>query len=83
MITKELVERLNQLARKKKAEGLTPEEQEDQKKLYKIYLASIRGQVTSQLENAGIPKKGEHHECHEGCCEHHHNHGPNCSHDKK
>ncbi|MGE5421692.1 MAG: DUF896 domain-containing protein [Ignavibacteriales bacterium] len=85
MITNELIDRLNQLALKKKAEGLSPEEQEEQKALYKDYLSAIRGQVTSQLENAGLQKKGEPHACHDGCCGHdHHHHGPNCgcNHDK-
>lgn len=51
MITKELLERINFLARKKRNEGLTPEEITEQKKLYEIYLSSIRGQVTNLLEN--------------------------------
>ena len=50
-ITKEMIDRINQLAAKKKAEGLTEEEQAEQKALYKDYLAAIRGQVRSSLEN--------------------------------
>ncbi len=73
MITKEMVERINELARKKKTAGLTAEELAEQKQLYKKYLESVRKQVTTQLENAGIHKKGsEHHVCRDGCCEHHH-----------
>lgn len=71
MITKELLRRINELAHKKKYSGLTAAELAEQKDLYKIYLSSIREQVTSQLENAGIPKKGQRHICHDGCCEHH------------
>lgn len=51
MITKELLERINFLARKKRNEGLSPEEISEQKKLYEIYLSSIRGQVTNLLDS--------------------------------
>lgn len=54
MITPELLARINELARKKKAVGLTAEELAEQKVLYKIYLAAIRGQVTSLLESIAI-----------------------------
>lgn len=54
MITPELLARINELARKKKAVGLTVEELAEQKELYKIYLAAIRGQVTSLLESIEI-----------------------------
>ena len=50
-ITKEMIERINELAAKKKSEGLTEEELAEQKFLYKEYLASIRGQVRQQLES--------------------------------
>lgn len=51
MITPELLARINELARKKRTVGLTAEELAEQKELYKIYLAAIRGQVTSLLES--------------------------------
>ncbi len=51
MITPELLARINELARKKRTIGLTAEELAEQKGLYKIYLAAIRGQVTSLLES--------------------------------
>ena len=54
MITPELLARINELARKKKTVGLTQEELAEQKGLYKIYLAAIRGQVTSLLESIEI-----------------------------
>lgn len=50
-ITQEMIERINELAAKKKAEGLTEEELAEQKVLYKEYLAAIRGQVRQKLEN--------------------------------
>ena len=54
MITPELLARINELARKKRTVGLTHEELAEQKELYKIYLAAIRGQVTSLLESIEI-----------------------------
>ena len=51
MITPELLARINELARKKRTVGLSEEELAEQKKLYEIYLAGIRGQVTNLLEN--------------------------------
>lgn len=51
MITKELLDRINFLARKKRNEGLSPEETAEQKKLYGIYLSEIRGQVTNLLDS--------------------------------
>ncbi|HRW13148.1 MAG TPA: DUF896 domain-containing protein [Syntrophomonas sp.] len=77
MITKELVERINELASKKKSQGLTFAEQAEQKRLYKIYLASIREQVKTQLDTIEVVPEG--HVCDDTC--HHHHHGPGCSHD--
>ena len=54
MITPELLARINELARKKRTVGLTAEELAEPKELYKIYLAAIRGQVTSLLESIEI-----------------------------
>lgn len=51
MITPELLARINELARKKRTVGLTEEELAEQKELYKIYLAAIRGQVTNLLDS--------------------------------
>ena len=50
-VTKEMIDRINVLAAKKKAEGLTEEELAEQKELYKEYLASIRGSMKAQLDN--------------------------------
>jgi len=51
LITPELLERINHLARKKRTIGLTDEELAEQKELYKIYLAAIREQMTSLLDS--------------------------------
>ena len=50
MISKEKIARINQLAHKKKARGLTEEERLEQKELYKEYIASIRVNLKSQLD---------------------------------
>ncbi len=54
MITKEMLDRINELARKKRTIGLTESETLEQKKLYDIYLAEIRGQVTNLLESIEV-----------------------------
>jgi uncharacterized protein YnzC (UPF0291/DUF896 family) len=60
MITKEQLDRINELARKQKAVGLTSEEKKEQGELRKVYLADIRAQVVNQLESAGCKPKTEH-----------------------
>lgn len=54
MISKEKIARINQLAHKKKARGLTEEESLEQKELYKEYIASIRVNLKSQLDMIDI-----------------------------
>ncbi|SFJ51798.1 DUF896 domain-containing protein [Thermoflavimicrobium dichotomicum] len=49
MIDQKLIQRINELARKKKTDGLTEEELKEQAKLRQIYLKAIRGQVEQQL----------------------------------
>jgi len=49
----ELQLRINELAKKKKLVGLTPKEQEEQSKLYRIYIDEMKEQVKISLENAG------------------------------
>lgn len=51
------INRINELAKKKKTQGLTNEEAKEQKTLYKEYLASIRLNLTSQLDNMVIEDK--------------------------
>ena len=49
-----LIDRINELARKKKTEGLTPEEQEEQAALRAQYIAGFRASLTAQLNNTVI-----------------------------
>lgn len=51
MISKKDIARINELAKKKKAEGLTPDEQIEQTKLRKAYIQSIRSNLKAQLDN--------------------------------
>ena len=50
----ELVKRINELARKAKTTGLTPEETAERDLLRQQYIAAVRRNLTSQLENTYI-----------------------------
>lgn len=50
----EKIARINALARKAKAEGLTPEEIEERDILRKEYIAAFRKNLTSQLESITV-----------------------------
>lgn len=54
MITAEKIARINELAHKKKAVGLTEEELAEQKILYREYIAAITGNLRAELENIEI-----------------------------
>ena len=53
-ITEADIKRINELYHKSKAEGLTDEEKAEQKKLRDDYVAAIRGNIRSQLENIKV-----------------------------
>ena len=48
------IDRINELARKSKAEGLTPKEKNEQFELRQEFLAEIRADVKASLENIEI-----------------------------
>lgn len=50
----ETIKRINELAHKSKAEGLTDAEKEEQKKLRDIYRKAVLGNLSSQLDNMSI-----------------------------
>lgn len=57
---KKMIERINELARKKREQGLNEEELAEQKQLYAAYLKDIRSQFDSTLDNVSIKnEKGE------------------------
>ena len=53
-VTKEQLNRINELARKKRTAGLTAEEQAEQKILYRIFLDDFRARFKLQLESIEI-----------------------------
>ena len=50
----EVIARINVLAKKAKAEGLTPEELAERDKLRRIYIDSVKANLVGQLENTYI-----------------------------
>ena len=54
MIDKELIDRINFLANKKKREGLTDEELIEQSELRQQYLEAFRKNFRAQLDNLDI-----------------------------
>ncbi len=48
------IDRINELARKSKSEGLSPEEKEEQANLRAEYIAAYRASLVSTLENTYI-----------------------------
>ena len=51
MLTQEMVNRINELARKKRTVGLNDEELAEQKKLYREYLDNIRANLSNVLDS--------------------------------
>ncbi|MBO5324299.1 MAG: DUF896 domain-containing protein [Oscillospiraceae bacterium] len=50
----EVIARINELAKKAKAEGLTGEEIVERDKLRRIYIDSVKANLVGQLENTYI-----------------------------
>lgn len=53
-MTEEKIARINELARKSKAEGLTEEEKREQQLLRQEFIMSVRANLKSQLDNIDI-----------------------------
>ena len=53
-MTKEKIARINELARKMKTVGLTDEEKTEQAALRKEYVASVVGNLKTQLDNTYV-----------------------------
>lgn len=79
------IDRINVLARKAKAEGLTDGEKAEQQALRREYIDAMKASLTSQLDNM-VVVDSEGNEQHlvkkeDGCCSHshhHHHHGGHC-----
>ena len=54
MNLEEKIKRINELYHKSQAEGLTPEEKEEQAKLRAEYIANVRANLRGQLNNIDI-----------------------------
>ena len=54
MISEETLARINELARKQKSVGLTAEEKEEQSVLRGQYIAAIRANLRSQLDQIDV-----------------------------
>ena len=54
MEMKKVIARINELAHKAKAEGLTPEELAERDKLRRIYIDSVKANLVGQLDNTYI-----------------------------
>ena len=54
MDMKQVIARINELAKKAKTEGLTPEETAERDKLRRIYIDSVKANLIGQLDNTYI-----------------------------
>ncbi|QCX32517.1 DUF896 domain-containing protein [Caloramator sp. E03] len=75
MITKEQIQRINELYKKQVNEGLTEEEKIEQQMLRRLYVEAVKENLRAQLENIKIvDEKGYKHNIQKkcGCDEHKH-----------
>ncbi|MBP1933686.1 DUF896 domain-containing protein [Ammoniphilus resinae] len=54
MVTPEKIQRINQLARKSKTDGLTPSEKKEQDALRKEYVQAVRNSLKANLDSLKI-----------------------------
>ncbi|MEE0856742.1 MAG: DUF896 domain-containing protein [Ruminococcus sp.] len=54
---KAMLNRINELAKKKREQGLSADELAEQKQLYKVYLGEIRAQFDNTLDNVSVEEK--------------------------
>lgn len=59
LITQEMIDRINELARKAKTEGLTEEEKEEQQKLRRAYIDAFKANLRAQLDSIKVVEPGE------------------------
>ncbi len=71
-MNKEQIERINELARIKKETGLSPEEEQEQKVLYRQYIDWIKGQVKAGLDEAVSREQPGSCSCNDPNCKHIH-----------
>lgn len=78
MVTKEQIQRINELYKKQTKEGLTEEEKKEQYELRRLYVESVKENLRSQLKNIKIVDEKEYNNMiHKNdrcsCTEHDHN----------
>lgn len=86
MVTKEQINRINELAKKQKETGLTEDERKEQEKLRRLYVDSFKDNLKAQLKNIKIispeeyekNKKDNHCSCGHDHEHHHHDHDCDC-----
>ena len=62
MTMEQTIARINELARKAKAEGLTPEETQERDKLRRIYIDAYKRSLTAQLDSTYfVDEQGQKH----------------------
>jgi len=71
-LDQEQIKRINELARIKKETGLTPEQEQEQKVLYRQYIDWIKGQVKTQLDEAALKNPPGSCSCGDPDCKHSH-----------
>ena len=54
MDMKQVIARINELAKKAKTEGLTPEELAERDKLRRVYIDSVKANLVGSLDNTYI-----------------------------
>lgn len=54
MVTREQIERINELYKKSKEFGLTEQEKKEQEELRRLYVKAVRENLKSQLQNIKI-----------------------------
>ena len=65
MITREMIERINELSKKQRSGNLTDEEKAEQTLLRRQYIDNIKDQVRSQLDASAPLERGT--DCSCGC----------------
>ncbi|HHV71585.1 MAG TPA: DUF896 domain-containing protein [Clostridia bacterium] len=67
MISEENIKRINELAKKQKTVGLTPQEAEEQQFLRRLYVETIKKNLKNSLEQLKFQKR-HNHQCSCGHC---------------
>lgn len=75
MVTKEQIDRINELYKKKNEVGLTEVELEEQKGLRRLYIDSFKSSLKSQLDNIKVVTPEEY----EKLKQNDHDHGEHCN----